>query len=92
MRAFSKDVLWFCSLLACVYPVCVCFGTQSYDQHLNMVLGDVEETVTTVEVDEDTYEEIVRVSIICVIFQSHHSETTSLTVIPRSRCILLISA
>lgn len=26
-----------------------------------MVLGDVEETVTTVEVDEDTYEEIVRV-------------------------------
>lgn len=35
---------------------------QSYDQHLNMVLGDVEETVTTVEVEEDTYEEIVRVS------------------------------
>ncbi|CAM9337837.1 unnamed protein product [Discosporangium mesarthrocarpum] len=34
----------------------------SYDQHLNMVLGDVEETVTTVEVDEDTYEEIVRTS------------------------------
>lgn len=34
---------------------------QSYDQHLNMVLGDVEETVTTVEVDEDTFEEIVRV-------------------------------
>ncbi|CAM9333362.1 unnamed protein product [Hapterophycus canaliculatus] len=27
-----------------------------------MVLGDVEETVTTVEVDEDTYEEIVRTS------------------------------
>lgn len=35
---------------------------KSYDQHLNMVLGDVEETVTTVEVDEDTYEEIVSVS------------------------------
>lgn len=29
-----------------------------------MVLGDVEETVTTVEVDEDTYEEIVRVSVL----------------------------
>ena len=28
-----------------------------------MVLGDVEETVTTVEVDEDTYEEIVRVRV-----------------------------
>lgn len=44
--------------------VCVCLSVadgQSYDQHLNMVLGDVEETVTTVEVDEDTFEEIVRV-------------------------------
>jgi hypothetical protein len=26
-----------------------------------MVLGDVEETVTTQEVDEETYEEIIRV-------------------------------
>lgn len=31
---------------------------QAYDQHLNMVLGDVEETVTTVEIDEETYEEV----------------------------------
>lgn len=31
----------------------------AYDQHLNMVLGDVEETVTRQEVDEDTYEEFV---------------------------------
>ena len=33
----------------------------AYDQHLNMVLGDVEEVVTTVEVDEETYEEIIKV-------------------------------
>ena len=26
-----------------------------------MILGDVEETVTTVEIDEETYEEIVKV-------------------------------
>ena len=26
-----------------------------------MILGDVEETVTTIETDEETYEEIVRV-------------------------------
>mmetsp|Transcript_7132 Transcript_7132/g.9511 ORF Transcript_7132/g.9511 Transcript_7132/m.9511 type:complete len:90 (-) Transcript_7132:186-455(-) len=32
----------------------------AYDQHLNMVLGDVEETVTTHEVDEETDEEIVK--------------------------------
>ena len=34
---------------------------QAYDQHLNMVLGDVEETVTTVEIDDETYEETIRV-------------------------------
>ena len=33
---------------------------QAYDQHLNMVLGEVEETVTTVEIDEETYEEVYR--------------------------------
>ncbi|XP_022673371.1 U6 snRNA-associated Sm-like protein LSm3 [Varroa jacobsoni] len=34
----------------------------AYDQHLNMVLGDVEETVTTVEIDEETYEEVYKTS------------------------------
>ena len=34
---------------------------QAYDQHLNMILGDVEETVTTVEIDEETFEEIIKV-------------------------------
>ena len=34
----------------------------AFDQHLNLVLGDVEETVTTREIDEETEEEIVRVS------------------------------
>lgn len=33
---------------------------QAYDQHLNMVLGDVEETATVVDVDDETYEEIVK--------------------------------
>jgi len=37
------------------------FALQAYDQHLNMILGDVEEIVTTVEIDDETYEEIVRV-------------------------------
>ncbi|KAI4389231.1 hypothetical protein MLD38_001479 [Melastoma candidum] len=32
----------------------------AYDQHLNMILGDVEEVVTTIEIDDETYEEIVR--------------------------------
>ena len=35
---------------------------QAYDQHLNLVLGDVEETVTTQEIDEETNEEIIRTS------------------------------
>ena len=29
-----------------------------------MILGDVEETVTTVEIDEETYEEIYKVSLV----------------------------
>ena len=33
----------------------------AYDQHLNMILGDVEEVITTVEVDDETYEEIMKV-------------------------------
>lgn len=40
---------------------CVCVVLQAYDQHLNMILGDVEETITSVEVDDETYEEIIKV-------------------------------
>ncbi|KFK44210.1 hypothetical protein AALP_AA1G228900 [Arabis alpina] len=32
----------------------------AFDQHLNMILGDVEEVITSVEIDDETYEEIVR--------------------------------
>jgi U6 snRNA-associated Sm-like protein LSm3 len=32
----------------------------AYDQHLNMILGEVEETVTTMELDDETMEELVR--------------------------------
>merc|ERR1711974_160180 len=32
----------------------------AYDQHLNMVLGHVEEVITTVETDSETYEELVK--------------------------------
>jgi len=32
----------------------------AYDQHLNMVLGEVEETLTQTEVNEETFEEIVK--------------------------------
>lgn len=44
------------------------FPFQAYDQHLNMILGDVEEIVTTVEIDDETYEEIVRVCFISLTF------------------------
>jgi len=36
------------------------FFSQAYDEHLNMVLEDVEETVTTTEVDPETDEEMVK--------------------------------
>ena len=35
-------------------------ATQAYDQHLNMILGDVEETITSVSIDDETYEEIIK--------------------------------
>ena len=43
---------------------------QAYDQHLNMILGDVEETITSIEIDDETYEEIVKVSwcLSCAVF------------------------
>lgn len=64
-----NDTPWFSFAIACIL---ISLGSkflfmlppiQAYDQHLNMILGDVEETVTTVEIDDETYEEIVRVSI-----------------------------
>ena len=32
----------------------------AYDQHLNLVLGQVEETITSVEMDDETCEEIIK--------------------------------
>ena len=40
--------------------MCFTILLQAYDHHLNMILGDVEETVTTIEIDEETYEEVYR--------------------------------
>lgn len=33
----------------------------AYDGHLNMVLGDVEETISMVEIDDETREESIKV-------------------------------
>ncbi|KAI9913926.1 hypothetical protein PsorP6_006234 [Peronosclerospora sorghi] len=35
---------------------------QAYDQHLNMVLSDVEETITVQELDPETYEGLIKQS------------------------------
>ncbi|KAJ3013641.1 U4/U6-U5 snRNP complex subunit lsm3 [Thoreauomyces humboldtii] len=32
----------------------------AFDQHMNMVLGDAEEIITVVDVNEEAYEEVVR--------------------------------
>merc|ERR1712224_449374 len=32
----------------------------AYDQHLNMILGEVEETVSFCEIDDETYEEMLK--------------------------------
>lgn len=43
------------------FSLFIWWHAQAYDQHLNMVLSEVEETVTTVEVDEETFEEMYKV-------------------------------
>ena len=48
----SKQICCFLLYLQSVF-------FQAYDHHLNMILGDVEETVTTIEIDEETYEEVI---------------------------------
>jgi len=53
---------WIHKLFNIMYIIVISFILfQAYDQHLNMILGDVEETVTTLEIDEETYEEIYKV-------------------------------
>ena len=34
----------------------------AFDKHCNLVLGDVEETITSLEIDEETQEEMVQYS------------------------------
>ncbi len=34
----------------------------AYDHHLNLIMSDIEEVITSVEVDEETYEEIYKTS------------------------------
>ena len=36
---------------------------QAYDQHLNMILSEVEEIITSMELDEETFEEIYKVTL-----------------------------
>ncbi len=67
VKNFAKFVICLChnglSLTENTTIFCVVIVLQAYDQHLNMILGDVEEVVTSVEIDDETYEEIVRVRI-----------------------------
>ena len=48
---------------------------QAYDQHLNILLGEVEETITIVDIDEETLEEIVKARRICPTHTPHHPLT-----------------
>ena len=36
--------------------------SQAFDQHLNLILGDVDETITVTEIDEETEEQMTKVS------------------------------
>ena len=52
---FSFNI--FINILYYIYYIILIYA---FDQHLNMILGDVEETVTLIEVDNKTDEEIIK--------------------------------
>lgn len=52
--------LWIFSFYCLHYYFRTQFTFQAFDQHLNMVLGEAEETITTIEVDEETFEEVYK--------------------------------
>ena len=54
----SDFLLYSRSSTACIHTFL--HIVQAYDQHLNMILGEVEETVTSTEVDPETDEELVK--------------------------------
>ncbi|XP_042397609.1 sm-like protein LSM3A [Zingiber officinale] len=64
---FTATVVYFCTAIMDIETFSVPCSERkiqgeihAYDQHLNMILGDVEEIITTVEIDNETYEEIVQ--------------------------------
>lgn len=69
--------------IECALTHTVMVPTQAYDQHLNMILGDVEETITSIEIDDETYEEIVKARI-WIQHKSKHFDScaTSVTSVP----------
>ncbi len=48
-------------MIVCCSLAYVTVALQAYDEHLNMVLGEVEEVITQVEADEETLDTIVKV-------------------------------
>ena len=57
----SRGTLYASVSPVSLQPCDMILMAQAYDQHLNMILGEVEETITTVEIDDETYEEIIKV-------------------------------
>lgn len=55
-QTFKKVVLF----MQFFWQISTLSTIKAFDQHLNMVLSDCEETITTVEVDEETYEEVYK--------------------------------
>lgn len=64
---------------------------QAYDGHLNMVLSDVEETVTIVEVEEDNVDPAVRVRLLVLMLKATTSWLLSCLVITEALLINRLS-
>lgn len=56
-----RGKLHVCTAISFFPSSCVISDDKAYDQHLNMILGDVTEVRYITEVDEETFEEIIKV-------------------------------
>lgn len=61
ITAFCLFCVHGCPTRARIHRSAVLPLMQAYDQHLNMILGEVEEILTTTEMDDETFEEIIKV-------------------------------
>ena len=64
---------------------------QAFDQHLNVVLSNVEETITSHDIDDETCEEIIRVRVATMFLPIKTSKRNVEMLFVRGDVVILIA-